>query len=52
MPSRILTWHQNEMRSLAIADFIWYSDGQGFFVTAPPVPFFQVKKEIICNVYY
>jgi len=26
--SAFLTWHQNEMRSLAIADLIWYSAGE------------------------
>jgi len=27
-PSRILTRHRNETRSLAIADLIWYSAGE------------------------
>ena len=27
-PYRILTWHRNETRSLAIADWIWYSAGE------------------------
>jgi len=26
--SRILTWHRNETKSLAIADWIWYSAGE------------------------
>jgi len=28
LPSRILTWHRNETRSLAIADLILYSAGE------------------------